>query len=221
MLDFAQARRTMVDSQLRTFDVTDRAILDAMGEARRERFVPGGRETLAYSDQAIPLSDPRGSERRVMLAPMVLARLIQALELKPGQRVLDVAAGLGYASAVMARLGPEVIALESDPALADAARVALAAEPGSKIVRTGPLLQGCPQDGPFDAILVNGAVGDRPETLLGQLKDGGRLACLTQADGAGKAVLYVRTGDAFGSRALFDATAPELAEARPAPAFVF
>jgi protein-L-isoaspartate(D-aspartate) O-methyltransferase len=197
MLDFAQARRTMVDSQLRTFDVTDRSILNAMGETPREHFMPAGRETLAYSDLAIPLTDPRGPEQRVMLAPMVLARLIQALELKPGARVLDVASGLGYASAVMARLGMNVV------------------------VKTGPLLQGCSDDGPFDAILVNGALTEPPQHLLAQLKDGGRLACLGRGDGTGKAVLYVRSGDAFGSRFLFEATAPELAETRPEPSFVF
>lgn len=220
MLDFAQARRTMVDSQLRTFDVTDRAILNAMGETPRERFMPAGRETLAYSDLSIPLSDTRGPEQRVMLAPMVLARLIQALDLKPGAQVLDVASGLGYASAVMARLGASVVALECDPSLAEAARHALASD-ASVIVKPGPLLDGCPQEGPFDAILVNGALIEPPRRLLEQLKDGGRLACLGRVDGTGKALLYVRSGDAFGSRALFEATAPELAEARPEPAFVF
>jgi protein-L-isoaspartate(D-aspartate) O-methyltransferase len=220
MLDFAQARRTMVDSQIRTYDVTDRAVLDAVGATPRERFVPAGRETLAYCDLSIPLTDPHGTERRVMLAPMVLARMVQALDLKPGQRVLDVATGLGYAAAVMARLGADVIAIESEAALADAARVALAGI-GGVIVKTGPLLEGSRGEAPFDAILVNGGVHARPDTLLEQLKEGGRLACISQSDGAGKALLYVRSGDAFGSRSLFEANAPELAEARPAPAFVF
>jgi protein-L-isoaspartate(D-aspartate) O-methyltransferase len=221
MLDFAQARRTMVDSQLRTFDVTDRSILNAMGETPREHFMPAGRETLAYSDLAIPLTDPRGPEQRVMLAPMVLARLIQALELKPGARVLDVASGLGYASAVMARLGMKVVALESDDNLAGTARQSLAGDAAAITVKTGPLLQGCSDDGPFDAILVNGALTEPPKHLLAQLRDGGRLACLGRGDGTGKAVLYVRSGDAFGSRFLFEATAPELAETRPEPSFVF
>jgi protein-L-isoaspartate(D-aspartate) O-methyltransferase len=221
MLDFAQARRTMVDSQLRTFDVTDRAILTAMGEIQRERFMPSGRETLAYSDQAISLSDRHASEQRVMLAPMVLARLIQALELKPDAKVLDVAAGLGYASAVLARLGASVTALESEPALFERLRSNLAGESDAIQVKSGPLLQGSPQDGPFDAILVNGGLVGRPVDLLSQLKEGGRLACLSRSDGAGKAVVYIRSGDAFGVRALFDATAPSLAETRSAPAFVF
>ena len=221
MLDFAQARRTMVDSQLRTFDITDRAVLAAMAAVPRERFVPAGREDLAYSDQNLPVSGSNlDGVARFMLAPMALGRLIQALEIEPGDRVLDVGAGLGYSSAVLARLGAEPIALESSAALAEAAGARLAAE-GAVKVRQGSLDRGCPEDGPFDAILINGAVAQRPETLLQQLREGGRLACLTGGDRAGKAVLYLRSGDAFGLRTLFDAAAPELPEFRPVPGFVF
>jgi protein-L-isoaspartate(D-aspartate) O-methyltransferase len=222
MLDFAQARRTMVDSQVRTFDVTDRAVLAAMAEVPREHFMPPGREELAYSDLNVPLSDAKaGGASRFMLAPMVLARLIQALEIEPGQRVLDVAAGLGYSSTVLARLGAEPVLLESSEALAQSAKARLSQEGVSAIVWHGPLDQGCPDEEPFDAILINGAVAERPETLLRQLRDGGRLACLSGGDRAGKAVLYLRSGDAFGFRTLFDAAAPLIEEFRPAPGFVF
>jgi protein-L-isoaspartate(D-aspartate) O-methyltransferase len=221
MLDFAQARRTMVDSQLRTFDVTDRAILAAMGETPREHYMPSGRESLAYSDLNVPLSDPRGSEPRVMLSPMVLARLIQALNIRSGARVLDVASGLGYSSAVLARLGASVVALESDASLAELSRKRLAQDVQTVLVNSGPLIAGCPGDGPFDAILINGAVHSRPEPLLQQLREGGQLACLLAGDGPTRAVIYLRSGGAFGAKTLFEATAPELAEFRPAPAFVF
>ncbi|MFL5053743.1 MAG: protein-L-isoaspartate O-methyltransferase family protein, partial [Microvirga sp.] len=103
MVDFAQARRMMVDSQLRTFDVNDVPLLDAMETIPRERFVLPGRVGLAYIDQDIPVSE--GAERRFMLAPMVLARMIQSLEISPGMKALDVAGGLGYSSAVLAELG--------------------------------------------------------------------------------------------------------------------
>ena len=220
MLDFAQARRTMVDSQLRTFDITDRAVLAAMGEVPRERFMPAGREGLAYSDQNACVSQNQSeADARFMLAPMALGRMIQALQIEPGQRVLDVAAGLGYASAVLARLGAKPIALESSETLVQSATERLAA--GGVLVRQGRLDRGCPEDGPFDAILINGAVAQRPEALLRQLRDAGRLACLTGGDRAGKAVLFVRSGDAFGLRTLFDAAAPELPEFSPAPGFVF
>src|SRR3954468_14185500 len=106
MVDFAQARRMMVDSQLRTFDVNDVPLLDAMETIPRERFVLPGREGLAYIDQDIPVSE--GAERRFMLAPMVLGRMIQSLEISPGMKALDVAGGLGYSSAVLAELGGKV-----------------------------------------------------------------------------------------------------------------
>src|SRR5687767_8284101 len=118
MFDFAQARRNMVDSQLRTYDVTDLAVLAAMNEVPRERFVPAGREELAYLDQGLGVGPAGPAGQRTMLAPMVLARMLQHLEVRPGERVLDVAGGLGYSAAVLARLGARVVALESDEALA-------------------------------------------------------------------------------------------------------
>src|SRR4051794_22416415 len=124
MVDFAQARRMMVDSQLRTFDVNDVRLLDVMESIPRELFVLPGRENLAYIDQNIPVSD--GAERRCMLSPMVLARMIQALEIVPGMKVLDVACGLGYSSAVLAELGATVVAIDSDETLTAAASKRLA-----------------------------------------------------------------------------------------------
>src|SRR5918995_1381193 len=119
MLDFAQARRAMVDSQLRTFDVFDIPVLAAMEAVPRERFVPAGRESLAYIDQDIPVSDGiAGVERRFMLKPMVLGRMLQALDIEAGVKALDVACGLGYSSAVLAQLGAKVVALESVEPLA-------------------------------------------------------------------------------------------------------
>jgi protein-L-isoaspartate(D-aspartate) O-methyltransferase len=223
MLDFAKARRMMVDSQLRTFDVNDLAVLAAFDEVPRERFVPAGREGLAYSDGDLPVTDGAGgAERRFMLAPMVLARMIQALELTPGERVLDVAGGLGYSAAVLARLGCTVFALESDESLAAAMRRRLAAAGIEGVaVAVGPLERGYSDAAPFDAILVNGAVELRPEALLRQLADGGRLACVEGRGRAAPAVLYVRAGDAFGARPLFDAAAPALAAFRAEPGFVF
>lgn len=220
MLDFGRARRTMVDCQLRPFDITDRAVLAAMGEVPRERFMPAGRQELAYSDQTVTLPETvEGSGSRFLLAPMVLARMIQALAIEDGSRVLDVASATGYASAVLARLGARVVALD------DAGRAAQALhEPDLAervTVRSGPVAAGAPDDGPFDAILVNGAVEIRPDALLDQLADGGRLACLSREGGACRAVLYVRSGEAVGSRPLFEAGAPVLQPFRVAAAFAF
>ena len=223
MLDFAKARRMMVDSQLRTFDVNDLAVLTAFDEVPRERFVPPGREGLAYMDQDLPVAEGvNGAERRFMLSPMVLARMIQALDLSPGDKVLDVASGLGYSSAVLARLGCSVVALEADEDLAAQLRRGLAAG-GVKgaLVGIGPLEQGYPNAAPYDAILINGAVETRPEALLRQLADYGRLACVEGRGRSARATLTVRSGGAFGSRPLFDAAAPPLAAFRAEPGFVF
>lgn len=211
MLDYAQARRLMVDCQLRTFDVTDIALLDAFDAVPRERFMPADREAFAYIDQPQAVGTEEG-ETRFMPAPMVLARLIQALALKPGHRVLEVGTGLGYGAAILRRLGVEVVALESLPGLAAAARERLAqcGVVDGVTVEVGPLEKGAAGHAPYDAILINGQVEQRPQGLLEQLADGGRLACVQGQGRPAKATLWVRSGDAFGSRPLFDATLPPL-----------
>lgn len=219
MVDFAQARRIMVDSQLRTFDVNDIPLLDAMNTVPRERFVVPGREGLAYMDQDIPVSD--GPERRRMLAPMVAARMMQALEVVRGTRALDVACGLGYTTAVLAELGAHVTGLEESADLAAAARARLAEVGAPARIVHGRLDHGHAEAAPYDAILVNGAVEVRPEGLLRQLAEGGRLVCVQGRGRAARATLYVRAGDAFGQRSLFDAAAPPLAGFQAEPGFVF
>jgi len=220
MVDFAQARRIMVDGQLRTFDVNDIPLLDAMDSVPRELFVLPGREELAYIDQDILVSN--GAERRYMLSPMILARLIQALAIEPGERVLDVACGRGYAAAVFHKLGAQVTALEADEALASAAMQSLkAAGADSVTVVAGSLDQGYAANAPYDAILVNGSVEVRPDALLQQLAEGGRLVCVKGRGRAARATLYVRSGDAFGERSLFEAAAPLLAPFVQPPGFTF
>jgi protein-L-isoaspartate(D-aspartate) O-methyltransferase len=220
MVDFSQARRMMVDSQLRTFDVNDIPLLDAMDSVPRELFVLPGREELAYIDQDVLISD--GAARRYMLSPMNLGRMIQAFGLETGERALDVACGRGYASAVLHELGAQVTALESDETLASEARKSLAAAGAGRVeVVTGPLDHGYAKNAPYDVILLNGSVDMRPDALLRQLADGGRLVCVKGRGRAARATLYVRSGDAFGERALFDAAAPMLAAFVQEPGFTF
>ncbi|MGO4704199.1 protein-L-isoaspartate O-methyltransferase [Microvirga sp. 2MCAF38] len=220
MVDFAQARRTMVDSQLRTFDVNDIPLLDAMDAVPRERFAPPGREDLAYIDQNVPVTN--GPEPRFMLSPMVLARMIQALDIEPGAKVLDVACGRGYSSAVMAKLGANVVGLEADEAIAGLARDTLAAAGVSGVdIKAGPLDKGYPAGAPYGAILINGSVGVKPESLLEQLSENGKLVCVQGQGGAAQATLYVRSGDAFGARSLFNAAAPALTAFQAKLGFVF
>lgn len=217
MIDYAQARRLMVDGQLRTFDVNDVAVLAAFDTVPRERFVPPGREDFSYSDQPLKLGSEDG-DLRVMPPAALLARLVQALNVRPGRRALDVASGYGYGAAVLAELGARVVALESNATLAEAARERL----GNRAnVVEGSLGEGAAGEGPFDAILVEGRIESRPNALLEQLAEDGRLACVLGPDRAAKATLYVRAGDAISSRPLFSAALPGLKAFATENAFTF
>ena len=204
MTDFAAARRHMVDGQVRTADVTDLRLISAMLEVPRERFVPPAATGLAYIDLDVPLESDKTP--RCLLKPMVLAKLIQALDLAATDKVLDVGCATGYAAAVLARIAGRVIALEQDKSLAEAASAALAAQPNVSVM-TGTLTEGCPQEAPFDAIVLEGATEMVPLTLCRQLKDGGRLVCVLGSGPAAKAMLYRRSGEDVGGRAIFDAAA--------------
>jgi protein-L-isoaspartate(D-aspartate) O-methyltransferase len=220
MIDFAKARRTMVDCQVRPADVTDRDLLAALVEIPRERFAPGGLASVAYLDRDL-LVDPK----RALLKPMVLARMIQAAELKPDDRVLDVACGTGYSSAILARLSASVTALEDD---ADRSRrsgeiLVQLAPLGTRNVTAvcGPLDAGWPAGAPYDVILVNGACETEPHGLTRQLNERGRLVAVVGTGPDGKATLFRKDKGEIGSRALFDAAAPALPAFAKAPAFVF
>lgn len=218
MTDFAAARRNMVDGQVRTSDVTDLRIIAAMLEVPREQFVAPALAGLAYLD--LDVSVGAGASSRRLIKPMVLAKLIQAADLKSTDRVLDVGCTTGYGAAVLARIAGEVLALEQDAALAEAARAALSTQPKVGVVN-GPLMDGCPQAAPYDAILLEGATELAPEKLLQQLKDGGRLVCVLGAGPGAKAMLYQKSGGEVGSRPLFDAGASVLPGFVKPPEFAF
>jgi protein-L-isoaspartate(D-aspartate) O-methyltransferase len=220
MTDFAQARRMMVDGQIRTSDVTDLRVLAAFGEVPRERFVPPRRQALAYLDLDAPLDEAGGARR--LIKPMVLAKLIQAADIGEGDRVLDVACATGYASAILARLAATVVALEEDAALADAAASTLAAL-GARNVKVvgGALPAGWPREAPYDVILVNGSAEIVPQALLDQLADGGRLVGVVGRAPIGKGTVYRRSGTHVSAHPEFDAVAPPLPGFAKPPAFVF
>ncbi len=212
-----QARRMMVDGQIRPSDVTDPALIAAMLDVPRERFVGGAWKTMAYGDAAIPLTAGGG---RMLLAPRVFAKLVQAAAIGPGDVVLDVGCGTGYSAAVLARLASSVVALEEDETMAAAAEEALA-EIGNTAVVRGPLVEGYPSEGPYDAILIEGAVEELPARLGRQLKEDGRLVAIVGSGPVGRATVSRWVGGAFSGHAVFDASAPVLPGfARPA-AFVF
>jgi protein-L-isoaspartate(D-aspartate) O-methyltransferase len=217
MLDRAAARRMMVDGQVRTADVTDLGLIAAMLGVPRELFVPTSKSELAYLDRDLPVA-----EGRVLLKPMVLAKLIQAAAVQGSDHVLDVGCATGYSSAVLARLAGAVIALEQDPVLAGQAAKAFAALGTANVtVRIGPLAAGWAASAPYDVILLNGATEVVPEALGRQLGPDGRLLCIQGRGPAGKAMIYRRSEEGLSGRPLFDANAPVLPGFAASPAFVF
>jgi len=217
MIDTAAARRLMVDGQVRTADVSNATLLDAMMTIPRERFLPSAQAPLAYADIDVPIAN-----NRVLLKPMVLAKLIQAAGVRDTDHVLDVACGTGYSSAVLARLAGSVIALEEDAELARQAKEALASTRAERVtLALGPLTAGWPTAAPYDVILINGAIEVISPALAHQLKPDGRLACVYGRPPAGKAMIYrMIEGRPVGPPA-FDAAAPLLPDFVAPPAFVF
>jgi protein-L-isoaspartate(D-aspartate) O-methyltransferase len=217
MFDTAAARRHMVDSQIRTCDVTDLGLQEAMLTLPRERFLPQSLAPLAYLDKDIPLGNGRA-----LLKPMMLAKLIQAARVRREDRVLDVGCGTGYSAAVLARLAGSVIALEEDAGLARQAKEALAATGAAQVeVIVGPLTAGWAAGAPYDLILLDGAAEIVPEALGRQLKPDGRLAGVYGRSPAGKGMIYrVIEGQLVG-RPVFEAAARVLPGFVAPPAFVF
>jgi protein-L-isoaspartate(D-aspartate) O-methyltransferase len=220
MTDFERARKAMVDSQLTTNGVSDRRLLAAMGQIPRERFVPPGRQSLAYFDEAHPLQP--GKSLRALAAPAPFARLVQLADLQRDDKVLDLGCGTGYSTAVLAALAGQVVGVEDHRELAALARQNLQdlGIDNARIVEA-PLDEVAAASGPFDAIVVEGAVEDVPETLLDRLADGGRLVVLIRRGVSAVANLFVKSGKDVAARADFNANLPPLAEPGPRDDFVF
>ena len=226
MIDFALRRDTMVESQLRPNEVTDGRLLGAMRSVPRELFVPGPLRGLAYMDESIEVfPSVGGAPPRYLLAPMVLARLIQIAAVEPEDTVLDVGCATGYSTAVLARLAGTVTGLEPEPELAKTARRSLRdlGIDNAEIVK-GALNDGHKKQGPYDTILLNGSVPEPPQALLGQLKAGGRLVGVIGGpdNGAqGRAYLFVRVGGDASGVPHFDAGARPLPGFAPVQHFAF
>jgi protein-L-isoaspartate(D-aspartate) O-methyltransferase len=213
--DSLQHRIKMVDGQLRTTDVTNAALQDAMLEVPREKFVSGRYAELAYIDEDIEVkAATQGHPARYLMEPSPFAKLVQLAEVGPGDFVLDVGCTTGYSSAVLSLLASSVVALESDEGLAETATDTLSSLGYDNVaVVTGNLEEGCPSEAPFDVILVGGAVDFVPDALLAQLREGGRLVTVIGHGNAGAAHLFINAEGVVTSRRAFNAAV------RPLPGF--
>lgn len=212
------ARFNMVENQLRPSKVTDERVIDAFLRIRRELFVPASRRGVAYLDDDLPIG--RG---RHMMQPMVAARLLQALTVRPKDAALVVGAGVGYEAALLALLARSVVALEEDPELARIGRSALVDHRIASVSYVeGALGLGHRQRSPYEVILFCGAVAAVPAEISGQLAEGGRMAVVLRPHGCvGRATLITRTGGVLAQRVMFDAGTPLLPGFDAKPGFVF
>ena len=210
----------MVDGQVRPNKVTDPRVLNAMRTLPRERFVPPSKADFAYIDEDLPIGGGR-----VLMEPMVIARLVQMLRTRPGDRALVVGSGTGYGAALVAACGAHVTALESDAELAQHARAALSTIAPRIVLVSGPLQDGWPDGAPYDRILIEGAVREIPLALGTQLRfDGGKLVTVLLRPGStGKGVLAepIAQGGALRAQAEFDCATPLLPSLEPEDRFVF
>jgi protein-L-isoaspartate(D-aspartate) O-methyltransferase len=219
MTDFVLARRNMVDGQLRPNRVTSAQLLAAIGDLPRERFLPPGLQSVAYADDDVPLG-----KGRFLMEPMVLARLIQTLQPQPEEKALVVASGPGYGAALLARLVKTVVAVEADAVLAGSAEQTVRNLGITNVQQiVGTMEEGSAAQGPYDVILIEGAVQKVPAAILGQLAEGGRLATVIAAPTGmlGVGQLMVKEGGVASGRPLFDAGTPALPGFAPPPRFTF
>lgn len=216
--EYGTARFNMVESQLRPNKVTDPRLVDAFLAVPRDQFVPAALRGVAYVDKAIPVGNGR-----YLLEPMVLARLLQAARVGAGDLVLDVGTATGYSAAIIGRLAATVVALESDADLAVQANQAMQSHGvDNAAIMQGPLGTGWAKQGPYNVIVLQGAVTAVPQALLDQLAEGGRLVTVVLPEsGMGVARLYEKLGGVLSSRNLFDASAHLLPGLEAKPDFRF
>ena len=218
MTDFAELRRMMVDGQLRTFDIQDSSVLDAMGLVPRECFVDVADREIAYADRAAHLREGN----RGLLSPMVLARMLQAARISGGERVLDVCGGTGYSAAVMRTMGCTVVAWDPEAVFQAGATRAIAQAGFSDVgVLQGETIHAIASSGPFDVILVNGCCEEEPTELFSLLNNGGRLVAIMQNGAAQSVRVFKRSGNEMGRVFVGNGNGPMIDLFSRKAAFVF
>ncbi len=215
MTDFEMRRRMMVDTQVRPSDVTKYPIIDALLVVKREAFVPDSAREVAYAGENIDLGN-----NRVVLEARTLAKMLDALNVRDTEMVLDIGVGYGYSSAVLGRMAEAVVAVEEDAGMATEAEATLAAQGADNVALvTGTLADGAAKHGPYDAIMLQGAVEVLPAAIEAQLKDGGRIAALFQDGALGVVRIGYKSGGSISWRFAFNASAPVLPGFEKASAF--
>lgn len=217
MSDFATARASMIDCQLRPNEVNDERIIEAIRAVARENFVPKAKRSFAYVDEDIEVC-----AGRFLLEPVTFARLLVAAGIKAGDLVLDVGCATGYSSAVIAGLADAVVALEEHSELAASAEKTLAEQDIMNVaVVKGSLAEGVAKQGPYDIIYIEGAVDEIPTALLNQMKDGGRLVCVLLEGGVGRGHMVENRYGNLVAQNLFDANVELLPGFSKEKTFVF
>ena len=223
MTDSEIQRRTMIETQLRPSSVNNQRVLDAVAAIPRERFVPASLRPFAYIDEVLEVWPSRdGAPARFLLSPLAQARLIQLASVGANDRVLDIGCATGYSTALLAKLGGEVIGVEPEPELASAASANLR-ELGianARIVQA-PFSEGYAAGAPFDAIVIEGSVPSIPNLLFDQLSEGGRLVAIVASSVQPAAWLYIKAGGAVSGLPHFDVGAKPLPGFAPTPQFAF
>lgn len=217
-IDFATARRKMIDQQIRPWEVTDERVLDVIARTPREEYVPAAYRALAYADMNIPLG-----HGQVMLAPKLEGRLLQELGVGPKDKVLEIGTGSGYMTALLAGLGAHVYSVEIVPALAAQAKEKLTAHGITNVtLEVGDAARGWPAHAPYDAVLVSGSLPLRPESMRAHVAPGGRLVAIVGRAPAMEALRFTRLDDAnWSETSLFETVVPALINAPEPPKFVF
>jgi protein-L-isoaspartate(D-aspartate) O-methyltransferase len=221
--NYSEMRVKMVDGQIRTTDVTNAAILLAMGSVPREAFVDAKLRELAYIDEDLEIAPAEnGRPARFLMEPSPFAKLLQLAEIQPTDIVLDIGCGTGYSSAVISSLAASVVALESDSVLAERAAAALSGPGHDNVsVVAGPLAEGHPAKAPYDVIFVGGAVDEIPQALFAQLNERGRLVAVEGRGNAGVARLYLKDNGFVTGRRAFNAAVKPLPGFERIEAFEF
>lgn len=219
MHNFDVARENMIQGQLRPNGIEAPALLEALQAVPREKFVPRHLQRIAYVDEDVEIAGGR-----FLPEPVILARLLQALEIAEGEIALDIGCGTGYSTALLGQMAATVVALESNKALATEADRLLRELDicNTVVIEQADMKTGFEKQAPYNVILINGSVPEVPAQIKSQLADGGRLVTVLSKRGhMGSAVLITRTGDNFSTRVLFDAATPVMPGFEAAETFVF